>query len=248
MISVIVNSHLPKMAAGIAAMYGRLLAGVPHEMIVIPDARSMCEGYARGTRQARGELLVYSHHDIEYLFDDFVPVLEDALARYDVIGATGTDRLVSPVWTHAGVGHQFGQVVLPNGKGTLDVEIYSVPAPIIGGMVAMDGMFLAARRAAVERIGWDADTFDGFHFYDIDFTFRAALAGLKLAVVPMLGFFHSSANGPDPNYAIYRERFAAKHAASIRSEPAHPFHTAMQRVPDLETARRVLRPDYWMRS
>jgi hypothetical protein len=228
-------------------MYGRLLAGIPHEMIVIADARSMCDGYTRGTRQAKGEVLVYSHHDIEYLFDDFAAVLAEGLSNYDVIGVAGTDKLVDPVWTHAGIGHQFGQVVHPNGKGTLDVEIYSVPAPIVGGIVAMDGLFLAARREAVERVGWDAETFDGFHFYDVDFTFRAALAGLKLAVVPKLGFFHSSLNGPDPAFAIYEKRFAAKHAASIRPGPAHPFQVSMQRVPDLAAARKVLRPDFWTR-
>jgi hypothetical protein len=247
MISVIVNSHRPQMAAEISAMYRRLLAGVPYEVIVIADAHSMCDGYTRGTRQAKGDVMVYSHHDIEYLFDDFVTVLEGALSRYDVIGVAGTDKLVNPIWTHAGIGHQFGQVVHPNNKGTLDVEVYAAPAPIVGGIMAMDGLFLAARREAVERVGWDGETFDGFHFYDIDFTFRAALAGLKLAVVPELGFFHSSLNGPDPNYATYEKRFAAKHDASIRPEPTYPFQVAIQRVPDRDAARKVLRPDFWIR-
>jgi hypothetical protein len=247
MISVIVNSHRPELAAGVSAMYRQALAGTPHEVIVITDARSMCDGYSRGTRQANGDLLVYSHHDVEYLFDDFVPVLEGALSRYDVIGVAGTDKLVDPVWTHAGIGHQFGQVVHPNKKGTLDIEVYGAPAPIVGGIVAMDGVFLAARREAVGRIGWDGETFDGFHFYDIDFTFRAALAGLKLAVVPQLGFLHTSLDGPDPKYAVYEKRFAAKHGASIRPEPTHPFQVAIQRVPDRDAARKVLRPDFWFR-
>jgi hypothetical protein len=247
MISVIVNSHRPAMAAEVSTMYRQLLARTAHEVIVIDDARSMCDGYARGTKQAKGDLLVYSHHDVEYLFDDLLPVLEGALARYDVIGVAGTDKLVDPVWTHAGIGHLFGQVVHPNGKGTLDIEIYGVPAPVVGGMVALDGVFLAARREAAERIGWDAATFDGFHFYDTDFTYRAALAGLKLAVVPQLGFLHTSVNGPDPNYAIYEKRFAAKHAETLRAEPVHPFQVAVQRVPDRDAARKVLRPDFWQR-
>lgn len=228
-------------------MYRRLLDGVPHEVIVIADARSMCDGYTRGTRQAKGDLLVYSHHDVEYLFDDFVEVLESALSQYDVIGVAGTDKLVNPVWTHAGVGHQFGQVVSPTDEGPLNIEVYGAPAPIVGGMVAMDGLFLAARREAAERIGWDGATFDGFHFYDIDFTFRAAIAGLKLAVVPKLGFIHTSQNGPDPDYDTYLRRFAAKHGASIRTEPDYPFQVAIQQVPDRETARKVLRPDFWCR-
>jgi hypothetical protein len=41
----------------------------------------------------------------------------------------------------------------------------------------MDGVFLAMRREVALSIGWDFETFDGFHGYDVDFTLRAANAG-----------------------------------------------------------------------
>ena len=249
MISVIVNSHLPQLAEQVSRMYHRLLIEVPHEVIVISDARSMCDGYKRGTSQSRGDLLVYSHHDVECLFDDFSDVLQQALSRYDVIGVAGTDKLVNPVWTNAGLGHMFGQVVHPNNQGTHDVEVYGAPAPVVGGMVAMDGLFLAARREVAIQVGWDEATFDGFHFYDIDFTFRASQAGFKLAVVPQLGFLHASTGMADGDkYQVYAQRFIAKHSAKIFSENVNPFQVALQRVPDLDAARRVMRPEFWCRA
>ena len=62
----------------------------------------------------------------------------------------------------------------------------------VGGMQTLDGFFLAARREAAIAIGFDAATFDGFHFYDLDFTYRAHAAGLKLAVTTEVCALHRS--------------------------------------------------------
>ncbi|MBZ0250930.1 MAG: glycosyltransferase family protein, partial [Burkholderiales bacterium] len=55
-----------------AAKYGRVKASFarafgedPWELVGIHDAKSLCEGYARGFAQARGDLVVFSHDDIE---------------------------------------------------------------------------------------------------------------------------------------------------------------------------------------
>jgi hypothetical protein len=49
----------------VVAMYERLLADVPHEIIRIPDARSMSEGYNRGIDRSSGDVLIVSHDDLE---------------------------------------------------------------------------------------------------------------------------------------------------------------------------------------
>jgi hypothetical protein len=48
------------------------------------------------------------------------------------------------------------------------------------------------RRETALQIGWDAEACDGFHGYDVDFTLRAAQAGLRLAVASDLGLVHRS--------------------------------------------------------
>jgi Glycosyltransferase like family len=246
-ISVLINSHQPLMAAASRAMYARLLAGRMHEVIVISDARSMCEGYARAMKIARGDVMVFAHHDLEYLYDDFAAVLDRAMAQFDVVGVAGTDELVHPLWTAAGIGRLFGQVVHPGANGGFDVEVYGAPSPAVGGMVAMDGLFLAARRESAQSVGWDADLFDGWHLYDIDFTYRAAQAGYRLGVVSELGFLHQSNGRASADYPAYARRFAAKHQGTIRFRQLRPMQVAKQHVATLDEAREIMRPAFWRR-
>jgi GT2 family glycosyltransferase len=76
-------------------------------------------------------------------------------------------------------------------------------------------VFLATRREAAEAIGFDADTFDGWHGYDADFTFRAHLAGRRLGVALDLPIVHRSRGRPDPARLEHHLRFARKHAAAL---------------------------------
>ncbi len=92
------------------------------------------------------------------------------------------------------------------------INFYGPPSDKID---ALDGAFLAARREVCEAIPFDEATFDGFHFYDIDFTHRAFLAGFKLGICDLDLPHHSIGPGGD-EWRRYAERFVAKHRQSIR--------------------------------
>src|SRR5262245_22626833 len=184
MISVIVCSISDPRFAAVASNYGTVLRDVEHEIIRIADAKSLAEGYNRGIRQSRGDVLIFSHDDIRIL-TPIGKLLLSRLRDFDILGIAGTTRLAAARWDYSGPPHVYGQVahVLPSAPpGTYDIIIWSAPAPMVGGMQAMDGVFLCTTRAAVEQIGFDERTFDGFHGYDIDFTYSAYLRGLRLAV------------------------------------------------------------------
>ena len=70
-ISVIVCSIDDRKFAEASAMYSRLLKSKSFEMIRIPDARGMCEGYNRGIDQSSGDVIIFSHDDVELLNPDF---------------------------------------------------------------------------------------------------------------------------------------------------------------------------------
>jgi hypothetical protein len=46
-------------------------------------------------------------------------------------------------------------------------------------MLVLDGVFLADRRSVFDTVPLGAQTFDGFHLYDVDWSYRVARAGLK---------------------------------------------------------------------
>ncbi len=228
--SIIVCSHRPERATGIRAHYAALFRDEPHEIIVIPDAKSLCEGYARGLAQARAQRLVFSHDDIEFVTPDVPRRLRAHLDTFDLVGIAGTTQLINGVWTEAGDPHVYALVIYPDTEGWYTVR-YAGNGPLcVEGIQALDGCFFACKRSVAETIGFDAATFDGFHYYDLDFTFAAHLHGFRLAVCRDLALIHLSQGNPGPIWLHYRERFEAKYAGRFAPGAQGPTLTIGGRV------------------
>jgi hypothetical protein len=216
MVSFVICSIDPAKFAAVKQNIALRMAAEPHEVIGVHDAKSLAEGYNRGAARARGETIVFCHDDIEILNPDFAQRLRQHLDRFDVLGVAGTDRLVTAKWTDSGPPHVYGQIANPN-LPNLDftVTFFSTPPRVVGHMQALDGVLLAVRRAVLETVRFDAETFDGWHMYDVDFTFRAYLAGLQLGVCGDLHVLHGSRGDFGENYQAAARRLEAKHAGKL---------------------------------
>ncbi len=213
-VSVIVCSITPEKFERVHTNYSTLLRDIPHEIIGIHDARSLSEGYNRGIRQAKGEILVFSHDDIEIVSPDFAAKVINRLAQFDVIGVAGTDRLCGAVWTDAGWPHVFGQIGAPARGAHIYVTNFVMRGAWATPMQALDGVFFAARREVVEKIGFDEATFDGWHLYDLDFTYSAARSNFSLAVCNDLMVVHHSSGSFGEAWLPYARKFLSKHLNS----------------------------------
>jgi len=223
LISIIICSINPRNYEAITAHYARLLAGERYEIIGIHDARSLCEAYNRGARRAAGDIIIFSHDDIEILTPDFALRLKHHLAGHHVVGACGTSRLVNGHWMsacwpfmHGLVAHHYPDDFSDRDKaGKYRVMVLDTSAEDASGLMqALDGMFIAARREVVERCPFDEERFDGFHLYDLDFTFSAYLAGFDVAVfrdITMVHYTYASTPGYLDDFDRYRARFEEKH-------------------------------------
>jgi GT2 family glycosyltransferase len=245
LISVIVCSIDELRFAAVKAMYAAAMGGAPWELVGIHDAKSMAEGYARGLAQARGDSVVFSHDDIEIISPDFVGRLTGHLANYDVVGVAGTSRLVRAAWPLAGPPYIFGQVAHPQRDGTFRINIYGAPKAVIGGMQALDGLLLAANRSVFSRVGFDAEAFDGFHLYDIDFSYRAYNAGLRLAVANDICLVHHSPGSYDAAWQRYARIFEQRWATKLPSVALRRFTPALVSVRTREEAIEVMTPWFW---
>ena len=210
-VSVLICSASPERFAQAEAMYRRLLADLPHEVIVIRDARSLAEGYNRALRQARHDIVVLAHDDVGILSPDFAARLLRGLSRHDLVGVAGTRKLVGGAWHFAGYPHLAGQVGMPGGEGGYVVTLYDVTERETKGLQALDGLLLATRRDTALRLGFDDATFDGWHLYDLDFSLRAAQAGLDCATCNDILVVHGSQGSYDEHWLKYSQRFLAKH-------------------------------------
>jgi hypothetical protein len=214
-ISIVVCSLDSGRLEAMQRSYRQGLGAREHEFVVIRDARSLCEGYQRGLSAARHGTVVFSHDDVELASDHPFAAFDRALARHDVVGVAGSRLLNGPGVTWAGHPHLRGGVAYPPQapSGRWKATVYGLETGILGGMQALDGLVFAARREAALSIGFDAATFDGFHFYDVDFTYRAHLAGLSVAVTTEIAAVHASEGQFDDAWRHYAARFRAKYPA-----------------------------------
>jgi len=246
MISIVICSIDTQKFTAVSRMYAGLLAGHPHEIIHIPDARGLCEGYNRGFAQTRGELVIFSHDDVEFRAPDFAGRLLGHMAYCDVAGVAGTDKLSGGDWCVTGPPHSYGQVIHSGtDPGYFRVMVYSVPTRRIDRMQALDGVFLCSRREVVERVGFDQATFTGFHMYDVDFTYRAFRAGYRVSVCADLCPVHAAVSSYDEAWTAEERKFRAKHAATLPPVPLRWQQLAFVVVPTIGEAVEITRPRHW---
>jgi 8-oxo-dGTP pyrophosphatase MutT (NUDIX family) len=233
MITVVICSVDAEKFARASASYAARLAGTPHEIVGIHDAQSLAEGYTRGFARSRGDLMVFSHDDVIIASDDFAGALVRALAQVDVVGVAGTTRVVGAYWPAAGHPHLRGWVTVPIRDGGYSVNIYGIDAAVSTGLQGIDGCLFAARREVVENVGFDADTFDAFHGYDLDFSFSAHRAGHRIGTSAEIVAIHASTGAFDDAWKVYADRFEAKHRDALPAgfTPA-PWQLARIRVRD----------------
>jgi hypothetical protein len=210
-ISIVICSIDAAKFARVTANYRSLFAGREIEIIGIHDARSLAEGYTRGIARSSGELVVLSHDDIRILSPDFAARLVANLERFDLIGVAGTTRIVGGSWLDAGDPYLYVLITSPEPEsGRLQTVLLGGGEINIAGMQGIDGVFMAMRREVVESVGFDAAVFDGFHLYDLDFSFRAFLAGYRVAVCRDLVLVHESIGRYDAAWERYAGRFVEK--------------------------------------
>jgi GT2 family glycosyltransferase len=231
-ISIIVCSITPAKYEAVCASYARALAGAAYEIVGIHDARSLCEGYNRGLRRAKGDVLVFSHDDIELLAPRLDAALSAHLRDADVVGVAGTTRQVGMGWTASGIEHAHGLVTHPAGS-QFDLALYGVTAPLMLGIQSLDGVFFATRRDVAQALGFDEETFDGWHGYDADFTYRCYRANFRVAVALDIRLVHYSSANVDLAWLDYDARFRAKHGPAVCG-PAGRWLDVKMRVSSLE--------------
>ena len=211
-VSVIICSIDAQKFATVTASYRQRFAGYPLEIIGVHDARSLAEGYNRGAARSTGDLLVFSHDDIELVTTDFAPRLVTHFSHYDGIGVAGASRITGPHWGHAGQRFVHGHILHapPRDRGGALLMASGFQQPVCEAFCGIDGVFIAVKRNVWETHRFDAEHYDGFHLYDIDFTWRASGAGARLAVPLDLLLLHRSTGRYDAAWRRYAMRFVAQ--------------------------------------
>ena len=198
------------------ALYERLLSDCRHEIIAIRDAHSLSEAYNCAVEKCRGEVIVLSHDDIDILDDDFAIHLCACLNNeFDAIGVVGGTTMHGPTWASSGHPNLRGWITHRTDSGKYMVGVLH-PSAVSRGLMTLDGVFLAARADVFKTVPFDEVMFDGFHLYDIDWSYRAAQTGFRLGTVGELMVVHDSRGKFDAAMKEYATRFCFKHQVEVR--------------------------------
>jgi GT2 family glycosyltransferase len=150
------------------------------------------------------------------------------------------------MWVAAGPPYIYGQVAQLNAaEQCFDVVIWGAPGRSVGRIQALDGVFLAMNRRVVETVRFDDRTFQGFHLYDLDFTFRAYLAGFRLAVCTDFGFVHASHGRFDEEWHRQAQLFHDKHKFRLSAGERRRFVVTQVRVRTPQEVLEVMTPAHW---
>lgn len=189
-----------------------------------PGRYSLTEAYNIGAKQAQGTFLCFVHEDVIFCDPHWdAAVLERFTLRPDLglLGVAGsTLRPDLPIGFALG-DPQLDRVTI---RG-IDETTYSItenrcPYPIEECAVrVLDGVLLFTRQEIWQRFPFDQNIL-GFHFYDIDFSFRIA-QHYRVEVAPMLMLEHKSTKFTAPPKGCRADFNASWVSAALHYAPRH---------------------------
>jgi len=229
-LSVVIISRDDQRYSDVDTQYESMFAEWPHERIRIRDATSMYDGYARGFEKSSGELVVFSHDDIRFAVPDFAARLAETMVETDLAGVAGTTKVSGPALLWSGHPHLHGAVTHKAPTDPyFEVALTSLRGPRIAQAQGLDGVFIAVKREWVTRVGFDTERILGFHLYDLDFSYRAYLAGARLTIACDLALIHQSRGNFDSGWKDAQAAFAAKFPElnAEAGEYRHWYHVSL---------------------
>lgn len=247
-ISFVICSIDPARLTRLKIDLDRFFAGDAWELIHIDDARSLSEGYTRGMQAARGDLIVFCHDDIGIINADFAQKLRAQLQRFDLIGLAGTQQIVGPSWHWGGPLRTASRVATPRPAGDLIAALLGPYVESMPNAQAVDGVFMAGKRHVFERVPFDSETFDGFHFYDIDQSYRAHCAGFSCAVALDLLIWHQSGGNWGDAWRNYAQRFVEKFPQFEPAIPAAAYRPGACVISPALAPTMYAWVDHWLRA
>ena len=155
-----------------------------------------------GVSQAKGEVLVFLHQDIEFLKNT---ALEDIFAfavkhPNTVFGAAGVKSKITDT------GEFFSSMYA--GESKKQYKCCYSPTECY----TLDECLIACHKSCMSKLSFDEVTCDGWHLYGADLCLQAGLLpDYNIMVIPMDYVWHKSNGNADKSYMITQNRLAKKY-------------------------------------
>jgi len=184
MISIIICSvkknELEKVSESI-----RETIGEAFEIISIDNTESkygICHAYNQGALAAKGDIFCFMHEDISFETKNWGLIVRKHLndPGVGIIGVAGGSSKSMVPWSWSPVIHDSEINIIQHykyaakGHAYIHKSNYPENKLSIRKVVSLDGVWMCARRDVFRQFQFDADSFQGFHGYDIDFSLQVS--------------------------------------------------------------------------
>lgn len=163
--------------------------GVDYELVVIDNSHndySIFSAYNEGVRRAKGDLLCFMHEDILFKTENWGSLIKKYFGDKSVgiLGFAGAHFLPSvPIYWFSST--FISEYNLTNDNGKI-IECYKTDFynnQSLVDVVACDGFcFFARKEIFEEKVSFDTERFDDFHYYDMDICMQAVTKGYRVCL------------------------------------------------------------------
>jgi glycosyltransferase involved in cell wall biosynthesis len=176
--------------------------------IVNTGDRSLTDCYNEILYKSNNDIIVFTHSDLEIKTTNWGDKLLKNFRKnpeYGILGVAGSKEMpVSGMWWENSR-TMYGQVYHTHeGKTWLSKYSDNINNQI-QETVILDGVFFSINRSKI-KVGFNT-IFDGFHFYDIDFSFNNHINGVKVGVHFNIDINHHSIGQTNEKWEKNRVKF-----------------------------------------
>lgn len=176
---------------------------------IINNGESLTKAYNRGLKQAKNDIVVFCHDDLTIETKQWGNKLIKLFERnpeYAIIGVAGSKFMpesgqwwVNPKKMYGRVAHTHeGKTWLSAYSGDLGQNLEEV--------VVCDGVWFAVDKTKIKKRF--NENVEGFHFYDVTFTFENYLEGAKVGITTAIRINHQSLGITDDAWERNRADFS----------------------------------------
>ena len=198
--------------------YFKKSCGIPKCQIiekVNPNGKSLTEVYNEIINESENDIIVLCHDDIYFETNSWGNKLLKHFKKtdYGVLGVAGSTYLpTSGQWWEDR--RKMVGIVNHEHEGKKWESKYSDNlGDKIKETVIVDGLFIALHKQKIKQT-FD-ETVKGFHMYDVDFTFRNYLEGIKVGVISNIRVTHKSIGMTNEEWDKNRIEFSEKFKSNL---------------------------------
>jgi len=183
---------------------------------IINNGESLTKCYNRGLKQAKNDIVVFCHDDITIETKQWgkkLIKLFNENEEYGIIGVAGSKYMADNATWWIDRKTMYGRVQHTSGGKTWLSSYSPDQGNNLVEVLNVDGVFFSAHKGRIKK-NFD-ESVEGFHFYDVDFSFQNHMADVKVGVMTKIRINHLSIGETNDEWEKNREVFAKVNADSL---------------------------------